>query len=746
MPSSAWHTSNAQWLEWIESDANVDHPVWVSCDEFDEDLRMMLERFPFLGGLDTTSVSIVPGPLPGTQRAPDPGFDSMTTLIRQTPTSENEQVDNDEESTIDTTLEAAQTMVRGRLSDADEGELEVGIAAPESGLEIALEATQGGDVEGLYIPTLTRTQPEAPARTGDTLPPVGTTTASGTVVQPSPLQRSTDGGTVIAAAAPSAADVVAYAQQYGYTPHERTPTPPYGPQIMAPPGSAYAQPGSTPSEAPDAATPNADATPPGNGEYAPADDEPVHALDDASRYAGLDGAVGPSSVPPPPPPFGEPGPSSRGGTLESTMDTPPAIDLASARAQAYDDDDFEPDEPPDDRSAASSQTAGEIVTGFDAADSMHDGTFDDVLDEDEPPPPRKIVVVDQTAVQLAPSEEELDAADILDADTPPPRPPTAAEPAMPPAPPAEPPPIKETPVTGKAAPPPVPKGPPPAPKPARKNDAPRGETAAALSQLAFEREGGPLFEGATTPTGAWYEDTFGDQYAALTRLGHPAEAKAEIDFFLACTGLQHGASVLDVGCGDGAHAIALAQRGYVVTGFDASLSQLLRATQANEAVGAGVRFLSGDMRDPPVEGPFDAILCIGTTFGYFDDAENRKVIGKLRDRLAFGGRMLLHVFNRDHVIGRLPARSWWQGQGCLVLDEADMNYFTNRLQVRRTIVFEDGRQFEHDISVRAYTAHDLGSMCVEAGLRVLELSGSRLTRGRFYGATSAEIWLLVERT
>ncbi len=204
--------------------------------------------------------------------------------------------------------------------------------------------------------------------------------------------------------------------------------------------------------------------------------------------------------------------------------------------------------------------------------------------------------------------------------------------------------------------------------------------------------------------------------------------------------------MLDVGCGDGAHAIALAQRGYVVTGFDASLSQLLRATQANEAVGAGVRFLSGDMRDPPVEGPFDAILCIGTTFGYFDDAENRKVIGKLRDRLAFGGRMLLHVFNRDHVIGRLPARSWWQGQGCLVLDEADMNYFTNRLQVRRTIVFEDGRQFEHDISVRAYTAHDLGSMCVEAGLRVLELSGSRLTRGRFYGATSAEIWLLVERT
>ena len=74
-----------------------------------------------------------------------------------------------------------------------------------------------------------------------------------------------------------------------------------------------------------------------------------------------------------------------------------------------------------------------------------------------------------------------------------------------------------------------------------------------------------------------------------------------------------------------------------------------------------------------------------------------------------------------------------------------MNYFANRLRVHRTVVFEDGRQYEHYMFIRAYTLHDVGKLMTTAGLRVLEVSGSRDTRGRFYGATSPDIWVLAER-
>ncbi|MGH1347288.1 MAG: methyltransferase domain-containing protein [Nannocystales bacterium] len=250
--------------------------------------------------------------------------------------------------------------------------------------------------------------------------------------------------------------------------------------------------------------------------------------------------------------------------------------------------------------------------------------------------------------------------------------------------------------------------------------------------------------GLTPKAPGWPEEVFDEHCAAMTRANHAKLAKAEVEFFIQSAGLQPGARVLDVGCGDGAHCLVLAQRGFGVTGLDISPAQIARAERAKDALGVGASFVKADMRDMPGGGPFDAILCVGTTFGYYDDEENRAVLRSLAGMLTPGGRLLLHVFNRDHIIGRLPSRAWWQGHGCLVLDEAQMNFFTNRLAVHRTLVFEDGRQFEHRIQIRGYNAHELGRMCVDAGLRVVEISGSRTTRGRFYGASSPDIWLLVE--
>ena len=43
-----------------------------------------------------------------------------------------------------------------------------------------------------------------------------------------------------------------------------------------------------------------------------------------------------------------------------------------------------------------------------------------------------------------------------------------------------------------------------------------------------------------------------------------------------------------------------------------------------------------------------------------------------------------------------------------MLEEVDFNYFTSRLQVQRQIILESGRQLEQDISIRAYSLHEIG--------------------------------------
>ena len=247
---------------------------------------------------------------------------------------------------------------------------------------------------------------------------------------------------------------------------------------------------------------------------------------------------------------------------------------------------------------------------------------------------------------------------------------------------------------------------------------------------------------------AWYDDVFAEHFTFLFPQTWEETAQRDAQFIHDQLGLSEGGTVLDVGCGDGRHVIELTKLGLNVTGLDNSLAMLLAAAQHKEASGLEdkrVTFIHGDMRRLPRDREFEAVMCVGTTFGYFEEEQNRHCLQEMFDRLAPGGRLLLHVFNRDFVAPHLPSRSWWQGRRCMVIDEAEMNFFANRLRVHRTIIFDDGRQYEHFMFMRAYTVQDLGKAMSQLGLRVVEVSGSRDTRARFYGSASPDIWMVAER-
>ena len=97
------------------------------------------------------------------------------------------------------------------------------------------------------------------------------------------------------------------------------------------------------------------------------------------------------------------------------------------------------------------------------------------------------------------------------------------------------------------------------------------------------------------------------------------------------------------------------------------------------------------------------------------------------------------------MIQDLPTRVWWEGDGCVVLEEVELNYFSSRIQVNRSVVFADGRQLEQEISVRGYSLHEVGKLMHAAGFRVLEVSGGYQMRGRFFGNQSRHIIVLAER-
>jgi SAM-dependent methyltransferase len=275
--------------------------------------------------------------------------------------------------------------------------------------------------------------------------------------------------------------------------------------------------------------------------------------------------------------------------------------------------------------------------------------------------------------------------------------------------------------------------------------------AAAASQpdpALAARQAAPTFDGTgevRKKKKQWYEELFNDDFQRTMPRVPPSFLDREVGFIEDSLGCEKGATILDLGCGPGEHAVRLAKRGYEVIGIDLSLSMLARAADEATELQQRINFVQGDMRDLAFEDAFDGVFCWGTTFGYFDEAKNIEVIQKVHRALRRGGRLLLDIVNRDYVISRSPSMNWFEGDGCVCMDEMTVNAITSRLQVKRTMMMEDGRQREIDYSIRLYALHELGKMLHDSGFRVAEASGDTSTPGVYFGAESPRILILAEK-
>ena len=244
---------------------------------------------------------------------------------------------------------------------------------------------------------------------------------------------------------------------------------------------------------------------------------------------------------------------------------------------------------------------------------------------------------------------------------------------------------------------------------------------------------------------AWWDELFGDDFLRTMDRPEPKTIKRECDFVEDRLGVEKGAVVLDLCCGNGAHAVELASRGYNVVGYDLSLAMLAHAADEAQAKSQRINFLQGDMRDMAFEDMFDAVYCWSTSFGYFEDEKNVDVLARIRKALRPGGVLLLDLTNRDYVAARQPSLVWFEGEGCVCMDEMSLDFFTSRLRVKRTVMFEDGRAREIEYSIRLYALNELGKMLHEAGFKVIEITGHPAHPGVFFGSESPRIIVLAER-
>lgn len=114
--------------------------------------------------------------------------------------------------------------------------------------------------------------------------------------------------------------------------------------------------------------------------------------------------------------------------------------------------------------------------------------------------------------------------------------------------------------------------------------------------------------------------------------------------------------VLDAACGTGMHAIALAQRGYEVTGADLSAGMIARARANADTAGVALRFEVvgfGQLAHRFLGDRFDALLCLGNSLPHLlTPADRAAALADFAACLSPGGLLLVQNRNFDAILER----------------------------------------------------------------------------------------------
>jgi SAM-dependent methyltransferase len=223
----------------------------------------------------------------------------------------------------------------------------------------------------------------------------------------------------------------------------------------------------------------------------------------------------------------------------------------------------------------------------------------------------------------------------------------------------------------------------------------------------------------------WWKEAFGSEYGvAFSEFYGEEKTSREVEFLVETVGLEKGCAVLDIPCGQGRHAKALAEVGYDVTGLDWSEDLLELANKKMNESEAGATFVQGDMRSFDLGREFDAVATLGNSFGYFDDRDNEEFVARVCAHLKTGGTFVLDLPNTAGMLRSPLGKSEFKFDGGHVRTEAyEFDPRSMKLGIRWEIMAEE-KEKQVEGFLRLYTLPEVCGLLLRHGLKVSKVFGS----------------------
>ncbi len=117
---------------------------------------------------------------------------------------------------------------------------------------------------------------------------------------------------------------------------------------------------------------------------------------------------------------------------------------------------------------------------------------------------------------------------------------------------------------------------------------------------------------------------------------------------LASLGL-HSGTALDIGCGSGTQAVALARKGFDVTATEVSPTALKAARELAEQNKVSIRFVEDDILNTRLQGPYDLIIDRGILHNFPEPEDRTTYLTALKKLSKPGGYFFLKCFSHKET-------------------------------------------------------------------------------------------------
>lgn len=198
--------------------------------------------------------------------------------------------------------------------------------------------------------------------------------------------------------------------------------------------------------------------------------------------------------------------------------------------------------------------------------------------------------------------------------------------------------------------------------------------------------------------------------------------EAEVDFIQEIASLKNGGKVLDIMCGYGRHALELGRRGTKVVAID-NLQPYIDEIESKAAEqNLPVKAMQQDVLFAKLDDVYDAAICMGNSFAFFDKADAVAILKNISNHLKPDGILIINSWMIAEVaIKHFKEKDWHYAGDYKCMLEYKYCLHPSRIESEQTIISPDGTvEIVKGIDY-IFTLDELEIMFNEAGLKTKDV-------------------------